>query len=111
MQVPSENREVLTPPRKKVKGEVDELIKGIRKVPPAKFPSMMGDTGRLVPVKVLSGKAASTSQARASRVRIAAWSRSGQTISTKTDEHDKIEVAVCSTGQRRRCCGCVVFPC
>ena len=45
MQVPSENREVLTPPRKKVKGEADELMKGIRKVPPAKFPSMMGDTG------------------------------------------------------------------
>ena len=57
MQVPSENREVLTPPRNKVKCEADELIKGIRKVPPAKFPSMMGeDTGRLVPVKVLSGK-------------------------------------------------------
>ena len=111
MQVPSENGEVLTPPRKKVKGEADELMKGIRKVPPAKFPSMMGDTGRLIPVKVLSGKAASTSQARASRVGIAAWSRSGQTISTKMDEHDKIEVAVCSTGQRRRCCGCVVFPC
>ena len=46
--------------------------------------SVMED--ELVPVKVLSGKAASTSQARASRVGIAAWSRSGQTISTKTDE-------------------------
>ena len=69
MQVPSKDREVLTPPRKKVKEEADELMKGIRKVPPAKF---QFDDGRQweagTSQGALRGKAASNSQARASRV-------------------------------------------
>ena len=43
MQEVVKNREVLTRPGKKVREEVEEMPKGIRKAPPTKFlPTMMG---------------------------------------------------------------------
>ena len=46
------DREVLTPPRKKVREEAEELPKGIRKAPPTKLPLAMRVGEVQVPVKV-----------------------------------------------------------
>ena len=41
MQDAVKDTEVLTPPRKKVRDEVEEIPKGVRKAPPTKFPPTM----------------------------------------------------------------------
>ena len=50
------DKAVLTPPRKKMRGEVVEISKGIGKLPPSKYTPTVGVEGVQVIVKVISAK-------------------------------------------------------